>query len=154
MLPPRNPEPDPEMLALHRRLLASERRHRWARVRRALFRAGVVGLVGLGAFDLYLVLLNVSPWPPMATLKHLAAFPNCDAARAVGLAPARRGEPGYWPAHDADRDGIACEPRRDDRAGKSSGESSSAPIRGASHAPAADAIGSAKTPGSKTLDSK
>ncbi|MER8410500.1 excalibur calcium-binding domain-containing protein [Mesorhizobium sp. M1342] len=23
---------------------------------------------------------------------------------------ARRGEPGYWPTHDADHDGIACEP--------------------------------------------
>jgi hypothetical protein len=24
---------------------------------------------------------------------------------------ARRGQPGYDPQHDADRDGIACEPR-------------------------------------------
>ena len=48
-----------------------------------------------------------SPW---AALRHLAAFQNCSAARAVGLAPAHRGEPGYWPTHDADHDGIACEP--------------------------------------------
>ena len=39
-----------------------------------------------------------SPW---AVLRHLAAFPNCSTARA---------EPGYWPTHDADHDGIACEP--------------------------------------------
>ena len=38
-----------------------------------------------------------SPW---AALRHLAAFPNCRAARAVGRAP----------THDADHDGIACEP--------------------------------------------
>nr|WP_202292921.1 excalibur calcium-binding domain-containing protein [Mesorhizobium sp. 131-2-1] len=47
---------------------------------------------------------------PATALRHLAAFPNCTAARFVGLAPARRGQPGYWPTHDADRDGIACEP--------------------------------------------
>ncbi|MER9165284.1 excalibur calcium-binding domain-containing protein [Mesorhizobium sp. M7A.F.Ca.US.010.02.1.1] len=39
---------------------------------------------------------------PLSVLRHLAAFPNCTAAR--------RGEPGYWPTHDADHDGIACEP--------------------------------------------
>lgn len=43
-------------------------------------------------------------------VRHMLAAPNCDAARAVGLAPARRGEPGYWPKHDADDDGVACEP--------------------------------------------
>ncbi|MFC3324365.1 excalibur calcium-binding domain-containing protein [Mesorhizobium cantuariense] len=46
----------------------------------------------------------------LSVLRHLAAFPNCTAARAVGLASARRGEPGYWPTHDADHDGKACEP--------------------------------------------
>jgi hypothetical protein len=54
--------------------------------------------------------VTLSPWPPIVTLMHLAAFPDCRAARAVGLAPAREGEPGYWPRHDADNDGIACEP--------------------------------------------
>jgi hypothetical protein len=51
-----------------------------------------------------------SPWPIMATVKHLASFPNCEAVRAMGLAPAYRGNPGYWLRHDADNDGIACEP--------------------------------------------
>jgi hypothetical protein len=35
---------------------------------------------------------------------------NCGFARAVGLAPAREGQPGYWKRHDRDHDGIACEP--------------------------------------------
>ena len=41
---------------------------------------------------------------------HLLASPNCTAARLVGLAPATRDEPGYWDRHDADHDGVACEP--------------------------------------------
>nr|WP_246209826.1 excalibur calcium-binding domain-containing protein [Pikeienuella piscinae] len=46
------------------------------------------------------------------TLRHWAAAPNCDAARAIGLAPAAIGEPGYYARHDADHDGVACEPYR------------------------------------------
>jgi hypothetical protein len=53
--------------------------------------------------------LVTSPWPIGLTLRHLAAAPNCAAARAVGLAPARKGEPGYCASHDRDGDGIACE---------------------------------------------
>jgi excalibur calcium-binding domain-containing protein len=37
-------------------------------------------------------------------------YRNCDAARAAGAAPIRRGEPGYAPHLDRDNDGIACEP--------------------------------------------
>ncbi|WP_343039393.1 excalibur calcium-binding domain-containing protein [Microvirga makkahensis] len=44
------------------------------------------------------------------TLKHLASFPNCDAVRAVGLAPSHGGQPGCWAGHDDDRDGQSCEP--------------------------------------------
>jgi hypothetical protein len=40
------------------------------------------------------------------------AFVNCDAARAAGAAPVRRGEPGYGPHLDRDDDGVGCEPRR------------------------------------------
>lgn len=49
-------------------------------------------------------------WSPDLKRRHQLAAANCDAARAVGLAPSRRGEPGYYPWHDADNDGIACEP--------------------------------------------
>jgi hypothetical protein len=48
-------------------------------------------------------------WPVVVVLKHAASSPNCRAAYFVGLAPALRGEPGYWRDHDADQDGIACE---------------------------------------------
>ena len=48
-------------------------------------------------------------WTAAETARHLAARPNCAAARAVGLAPAGRGRPGYWTDHDRDRDGVACE---------------------------------------------
>lgn len=41
-----------------------------------------------------------------------AYYPNCDAARAAGVAPIYRGEPGYREPLDADDDGIACEPYR------------------------------------------
>jgi hypothetical protein len=50
---------------------------------------------------------DVTSWNP--TVRHILAITNCDAARSLGLAPARRGEPGYYRWHDADRDGIACE---------------------------------------------
>ncbi|MER7826999.1 excalibur calcium-binding domain-containing protein [Streptomyces sp. NPDC096097] len=36
-------------------------------------------------------------------------YENCDAARAAGAAPLRRGEDGYGRHLDADMDGIACE---------------------------------------------
>jgi hypothetical protein len=55
-------------------------------------------------------LMSLSPWPSATTLKHIASFPNCDAARAVGLAPAIEGQPGCWPRHDAAKDGRSCEP--------------------------------------------
>ena len=36
-------------------------------------------------------------------------YQNCDAARAAGAAPVRRGDPGYGAHLDRDGDGIACE---------------------------------------------
>ncbi|MGD9649669.1 MAG: excalibur calcium-binding domain-containing protein [Dongiaceae bacterium] len=67
-------------------------------------------IICLAGFIVLLVILKVSPWPPLVTLKHFAASPNCTSARALNLAPSRRGEPGYYSWHDADDDGIACEP--------------------------------------------
>jgi hypothetical protein len=40
------------------------------------------------------------------------AFRNCDEARAHGAAPVRRGDPGYGPHLDRDKDGVGCEPYR------------------------------------------
>ncbi|MFZ2750235.1 MAG: excalibur calcium-binding domain-containing protein, partial [Propioniciclava sp.] len=36
-------------------------------------------------------------------------YKNCDAVRAAGKAPIRRGEPGYDKHLDRDGDGIGCE---------------------------------------------
>lgn len=36
-------------------------------------------------------------------------YPNCASARAAGVAPLRRGDPGYRPGLDRDNDGVACE---------------------------------------------
>lgn len=39
-------------------------------------------------------------------------FYRCAEARALGVAPIRRGQPGYREGLDGDGDGIACEPYR------------------------------------------
>lgn len=57
----------------------------------------------------FLAIEVFSPWPLGLTLRHLVAAPSCDRARTVHLAPAFRGEPGYWARHDRDGDGISCE---------------------------------------------
>lgn len=46
---------------------------------------------------------------PIVAARHYVAIGNCQTASYVGLAPARRGEPGYWATNDRDKDGIACE---------------------------------------------
>ena len=58
----------------------------------------------------YIGLTMASPWSIGLTIRHLLAARNCATARLVDLAPAARGEPGYWARNDADDDGIACEP--------------------------------------------
>src|SRR5262245_44794329 len=87
----------------------------WFRLKHATReRAGVaVPSAIFGAALCWATLCFIS-WHPLQVVKHIAAFPNCAAARAVGLAPAYRGQPGYWPKLDADNDGISCEvwPRR------------------------------------------
>jgi hypothetical protein len=67
-------------------------------------------VVAVAVVAISIGLFALSPFAPVETLRHFASFLNCDATRAMGLAPALRGEPGYWPSHDADGDGIACEP--------------------------------------------
>ncbi|NNE25079.1 MAG: excalibur calcium-binding domain-containing protein [Rhizobiales bacterium] len=82
-------------------------------IRRARQRAPKLFLILLGLFALgggvTYALMN-SEWPFWTNVKHYAAFAGCDAARALNLAPAHRGDPGYWRKLDADNDGIACEP--------------------------------------------
>jgi hypothetical protein len=96
-----------------RSLAASYRYHRalgLPKPCRFAMTCAVVAVASAGSATAGVALMSLSPWPPAETLRHLASFPNCNAARANGVAPARRGEPGYWKRHDRDRDGIACEP--------------------------------------------
>jgi hypothetical protein len=64
--------------------------------------AGAAGIVYLHRPELH----------PSVAPQQMESFSNCDAARAAGRAPLRRGEPGYSPRLDRDGDGIACEPWR------------------------------------------
>lgn len=47
--------------------------------------------------------------PPTVQQPPQPYYPNCDAVRAAGRAPLRRGEPGYRSGLDRDGDGYACE---------------------------------------------
>jgi hypothetical protein len=73
----------------------------------AMLAIAVLVMLGVVA---HLPLSKVRIDSPLDAIQHLASAPNCSMARLVGVAPARRGQPGYWSSHDADRDGVACEP--------------------------------------------
>ena len=107
----RGRDPEEELRNLKRRFKAvSGRFHRAIKLRRLSRGLKVPALAAAGALALAWGLMSLSPWPPVMTLKHLASFPACGAARAFGLAPAYRGTPGYWAHHDGDGDGTSCEP--------------------------------------------
>ena len=53
--------------------------------------------------------VNVKSEPKMRDQNHDVNYENCDAVRAAGEAPIRRGDPGYAPHLDRDNDGIGCE---------------------------------------------
>ena len=97
-------------------------RRRERRWRRELGR-GVVAMVCSGVFAGWVAagapgVEAVVPSPDPAAVQASEArersvyYPNCDAARAAGVAPIHAGEPGYRAALDRDGDGIACEPYR------------------------------------------
>lgn len=46
---------------------------------------------------------------PVSTPYERAYYASCKEARAAGVAPIYRGQPGYRPGLDRDSDGIACE---------------------------------------------
>ncbi|MGI6854368.1 excalibur calcium-binding domain-containing protein [Mesorhizobium sp. 1B3] len=87
--------------------LPGSKRRQWALVQDISLVAGIAALLALIAYKPLTAVRIESPWE---AVRHLASSPNCSAARLVGLAPAFRGQPGYWSSHDADKDGIACEP--------------------------------------------
>ena len=47
--------------------------------------------------------------PQPSRLSGNAYYRNCDAARAAGAAPVRRGQAGYGAHLDRDNDGVGCE---------------------------------------------
>ena len=101
-----------DLARLQQRFRSVSRRRRRAMALRRLYRAlRLPMLVVAGIAFLCWEVMSHTHWPFMTILKHIAAYPNCDAARAVGLAAASKGEPGYWQRHDADGDGQACEPQ-------------------------------------------
>lgn len=104
-------DPEADLRRLNRRFQAISRGFDRVMTLRRLDRwASIAALTVIGSCAFYWGLVIFSPWPPMMTLKHIAAFPNCAAARAVGLAPAKQGEPGFWHRQDRDGDGTSCEP--------------------------------------------
>jgi hypothetical protein len=108
------PDRGRELRRLRRRLLADSRQQERAvargRLRRKVRLAASAALLAVVVIGTTLALFEVfSPWPVLTTLRHLTAAPSCAVARAVGLAPSRMGEPGYWLRHDPDFDGVACE---------------------------------------------
>jgi hypothetical protein len=112
--PGRNP--DLELKRLNRRFARvsgslDRRSHvRWIARNAALI---LLLLVGAGIVGWEYSSLKASSGRPVSMEQfagHLWSAANCNSARMVGLAPSRRGHPGYWSHLDADDDGIACEP--------------------------------------------
>jgi len=63
--------------------------------------------LGLGIFALH----KATPLMPWAIANsHFVAPATCDDARTWGIAPMRRGEPGYHRRPDPENNGVACEP--------------------------------------------
>ena len=108
---PTRPNGEANLRRLHRAFANVARRID----RRVLFQrtyrpAGLAMITGVALGAAYVAVATISPWPPLTVSKHIVASYGCEAARGIGLAPARKGEPGYWPKNDVDADGIACEP--------------------------------------------
>jgi hypothetical protein len=77
----------------------------------AILRTALQALLGF-AIGGSLALMLFNNWTPEMTGRHIAAAWNCQTAQSVGLAPAHRGQPGYWPWLDTNSDGVACEASR------------------------------------------
>jgi len=100
-LSPANPSHLRELIALQAERHGRLRR----RLRKALSAFCAASVI---AFPFAAVML-VNGWSLPTAVRHFAAAANCDTARTLGLAPARRGEAGYWPWLDHDGTGIACQ---------------------------------------------
>ena len=52
---------------------------------------------------------KAAPATPRRSQNGSVYYANCDAVRAAGKAPLKRGDPGYRSGLDRDNDGYACE---------------------------------------------
>lgn len=107
-------DPEQELIRLRQRFGRISRRFdRSFLFRRLRRKASVVvfsvAVAMIGISVPFILMKTLSPWPLLTTVRHIAAVAGCDAARAVGLAPSMKGQPGYWRHLDRDRDGVACE---------------------------------------------
>jgi len=75
-------------------------------------RLKIITTVVLAFVAVWLALTQLSPWSLSLTYRHLLSAAGCGMASRMDLAPARRGEPGYWPHLDPDGDGVACKTRK------------------------------------------
>jgi len=99
------------------RIRPFERNHRgWSnRVRRKRNAEGIYPFIvaGMAVLAGYAVVNSVLPENTGLPKNNPDAYyPNCDAARAAGVAPIYAGKPGYREELDGDGDGVACEPYR------------------------------------------
>lgn len=77
----------------------------------AAFVGGGGGYLSLHDDAVSLVAARLLPQTgPSAAVNNWVYYADCDAARTVGRAPIKAGEPGYRAELDADNDGNACEP--------------------------------------------
>ncbi len=79
------------------------------------------------ALAIFAIGMAVTHWPAVAakiaavptvsqmsaTVRGFAYYRDCGAARSAGVAPIRKGEPGYRLALDKDGNGLACEPYKE-----------------------------------------
>jgi len=71
----------------------------------------LIGAAGLAASISGGWLLTAPAEPATPETRQVTTYYRyCSDARAAGVAPLNRGDPGYRPELDADDDGIACEP--------------------------------------------
>jgi hypothetical protein len=77
---------------------------------RGRFLAGAVAVGSAGAPVAHAAPSTTTP-SPAPTQGSSVYYRNCAEACADGVAPIRRGQPGYRPGLDRDGDGVACEVR-------------------------------------------
>lgn len=77
-----------------------------------IVRLACAGFIGAALFTLVAPAVAAAG-SPLANTSHMQApdpyYKNCTEARAAGVTPILRGEPGYAAHLDRDNDGIACE---------------------------------------------